>query len=357
MNIKEKRRPGGIRHDEVKSKRNCNIRLKPPPEEEPYVSRVLEKRDWSSYNKSQESEKQMLYEILLELVNRIDVKDSKSVGRKGFDVRDKVFCMAVKIYCNTSLRRLLSELRNLCKQGYIERAPSFGTLSSFFNDPQLEYILKELVFMASLPLKSIEFDFCVDSSGFSSNMYVPWSNIRCNTEMHHDWVKSHIVCGRNTNIVTSIDVSRGTCADSPFFESLVRKTAEGFEVREVSADKAYSSHNNLNAVDEVGGIPYIPFKSNARGKQRGSSMWSLMFWFFHNRKNEFRYHYHKRSNVESTFFIVKRKFGDCLHMRNFQAQKNEVLTTFLVHNLCTLVKEFFLLEIPLDFRTELSIVQ
>ena len=50
-------------------------------------------------------------------------------------------------------------------------------------------------------------------------------------------------------------------------------------------------------------------------------------------------HYHKRSNVESTFSAVKRKFGDSVMSRNDTAMVNEVLCKFLCHNLFCLIME------------------
>ena len=49
--------------------------------------------------------------------------------------------------------------------------------------------------------------------------------------------------------------------------------------------------------------------------------------------------YHKRSNVESTFSAVKRKFGDSVMSQTDTAMKNEVLAKFLCHNLSCLIME------------------
>jgi hypothetical protein len=38
-------------------------------------------------------------------------------------------------------------------------------------------------------------------------------------------------------------------------------------IKEVSADLAYSSRNNLELVGSVRGTPYIPFKKNTTGGQ------------------------------------------------------------------------------------------
>ena len=48
-----------------------------------------------------------------------------------------------------------------------------------------------------------------------------------------------------------------------------------------------------------------------------------MFHYFQFRRDEFLAHYHKRSNVESTFSMIKAKFGD--HLRSYDAQMLEVV--------------------------------
>lgn len=49
----------------------------------------------------------------------------------------------------------------------------------------------------------------------------------------------------------------------------------------MSADKVYSSRDNLNAVAHNGGLAYIPFKSNTVGNPRGKSrLWRNMFYYF-----------------------------------------------------------------------------
>jgi hypothetical protein len=64
------------------------------------------------------------------------------------------------------------------------------------------------------------------------------------------------------NVVTAVDISGWTVHDSYFFVPLVKRTAKHFDISEVSADKAYLSHWNLETVEGLGGTPYIPFKTN-----------------------------------------------------------------------------------------------
>ncbi len=123
-------------------------------------------------------------------------------------------------------------------------------------------------------------------------------------------------------------------------------------MREVSADKAYSSRDNLQAVKDVGGTAYIPFKVNATGKSKGTGIWRKMFLYFQLNAEEFYAHYHKRSNVESTNSRVKAKFGDKVRSRNKVAQENELLCKFIAHNIVVLIHESFELGVKIEFAAQ-----
>ena len=62
-----------------------------------------------------------------------------------------------------------------------------------------------------------------------------------------------------------------------------------------------------------------------------------MFHFFHLHRNEFLSRYHQRSNVESTFSMMKAKFGDGVRSKTDVAMKNEVLAKIVCHNICCLI--------------------
>jgi transposase len=62
---------------------------------------------------------------------------------------------------------------------------------------------------------------------------------------------------------------------------------------------------------------------------------------FQFKKDEFLQHYHKRSNVESTFSMMKRKFGDGLRSKTDTAMVNQTLCKVLCHNLVVLIHEMY----------------
>jgi len=74
-----------------------------------------------------------------------------------------------------------------------------------------------------------------------------------------------------------------------------------------------------------------------------------MFHFYSLRRDEFLAHYHKRSNVESTFSMIKAKFGDSLRSKTKTAMINEALCKILGHNLCCLIQSHYELGIEATF--------
>ncbi len=153
------------------------------------------------------------------------------------------------------------------------------------------------------------------------------------------YIKAHVMIGVTTNVVTSIEVTASNGADYPMLAPLLKRTAASFDVEQLSADKAYSGRSNLEAVAAVGGAAYIPFKSNT--KAVASGLWKQAFDFYQDHQEEFYAQYHKRSNVEATFSMIKAKFGAFVRSKTPVAQRNEVLCKVLAHNLCVLVQSFY----------------
>ncbi len=58
-----------------------------------------------------------------------------------------------------------------------------------------------------------------------------------------------------------------------------------------------------------------------------------MFTYYCVHRDVFMQHYHKRSNVESTFFSIKAKFGDSVRSKTDTAIVNEVLCKVIGHNI------------------------
>src|SRR5262245_40518926 len=138
--------------------------------------------------------------------------------------------------------------------------------------------------------------------------------VRC----QRTWVKTHIMTGAKTNVVTAVEIRDKDASDTKLLPDLLATTAKNFTVCELSAHKGDSSIKNMNVVGEYGATPYIAYKSDANGRDKhgkSTGLWEKMLHYFHFRRDEFLSHYHKRSNVESTFSAIKRKFGDSVRSK------------------------------------------
>lgn len=292
------------------------------------------KQDWPRYNLAQTTEKIRFRELLFDLCKGIKPLPPPRTGRRPHCVRDAVFAMAFKVYSGFSSRRFHTDLADAHKAGFLSvRVPGMK-VCAFFENAAFTSILHALLVRSSLPLKSVETTFAPDSTGFSASRFVRWHDEKYGAERSgRDWVKAHAICGVKTNIVTAAVIEDRNAGDSPQFKPLVQQTAENFTVKEVPADKAYLSHDNLALVDQLGGTAYVPFKSNSLPGEAGS-LWEKMFYYYNLHREEFLKHYHQRSNAESTFSMVKAKFGDAVRSKTDTAMKNEVLCKFICHNIC-----------------------
>jgi transposase len=167
------------------------------------------------------------------------------------------------------------------------------------------------------------------------------------TMEEREWVKVHVATGIKTNVITAVEILDKNAGDSPQLPGLLNKTAETFKVEAVSADAAYLSQENMEAIAALGATPFIMFKENSTGGIGG--LFAKMFHFYSFHKDEFLDGYHKRSNVESTFSMVKGKFGDSLRSKTDVAMTNEALCKILCHNICCLISSAFELGIEAKF--------
>jgi transposase len=118
----------------------------------------------------------------------------------------------------------------------------------------------------------------------------------------------------------------------------VDTTALRFQIDEVSADAAYMSEKNMETVLDHGGMPFIQFRNNTTADSpRTGQVFKNMFHYYSLNQERFFEHYHKRSNVETTFMMIKTKFGDAIRSRTETAMVNEALCKVLSHNLCVLI--------------------
>ena len=313
-------------------------------------------QNWPAYNRAQTNEKEQFLRLLKDLCRGVSEPERAKTGRPPLLLQDAIFAVCYKVYSTVSGRRFMSDLRDARDKGYIEKTPHFNSIFNYLENPALTPVLRAMIAESSLPLKAVEVDFAVDSSGFTTSRFVRWFDHKYGAvRQKHEWVKVHLMCGVKTNIVTAVEIRDKDASDTKLLPNLVDATAENFTLSEVSGDKGYGSLNNYAVIDKHGATPYIAFKSIHTGK--GGGLWAKMFHYFQYRREEFLEHYHKRSNVETTFSMIKAKFRAHVRSKTDVAMVNEVLCKILCHNICVLIQESYELGVQSTFWAESSPAQ
>jgi transposase len=302
--------------------------------------RVTYSQDWTAYNAAQCAEGDVFPQMLSELCSILP-NPPQGNGRPRMPLSDMAFACVSRVYSGLSARRADSEVRSAHELGHTESDPHFNTVLRYLRSPEMTAALRTLVEVSALPLKAVETDFAADSTGFSICRWERWYDHKWGKERSkRQWVA---MTGVRTNIVTAVEMSGGNAHDTSFFRPMLATTVQNFTPRDVTADKAYSSKANLQAVEDAGATPYIPFLGvpSYQGMlptiAPETSVFYRMQHFFAFQRDTFLSHYHQRSNVETTFWMIKKKFGEALRSKSEIGQMNEVLAKVVAHNLCVLI--------------------
>jgi transposase len=319
------------------------------------AERKTYKQAWPAYNRAQTTEKHKFQVLLHDLCKGIQepprATPKEKGGRPRLSLADMAFAVTFKVFSTVSGRRFQCDLKDAHERGYLDRLPHFNSIFNYLENPNLTPILHRLIAESSLPLRSVEVDFALDSSGFSTSRFVRWFDHKYGCpRQEYDWVKVSVMTGIKTNVVTAVVVDEKKGGDCPQFAPLVNATAEHFAIREVSADKAYASYANADLVAQHGGTPFIALPCNTTAAKGG--VFAKMFHYYSFNRDDFLGHYHKRSNVESTFSMIKAKFGDHLRSKTDVAMVNEALCKVLCHNICCVIQSMFELGISAKFWGE-----
>jgi transposase len=312
--------------------------------------------DWSAYHRAQCDEKHRVQLLLRGLCDGI-AQPAQANGRPRLSLADVVYGATMKVYGTMSGRRSTTDIRACEEKGLVAKAPSYNSVFRYLERADLAPLLKALVHESAAPLRAVETTFATDSTGFATNTYARWFDEKYGQEKRSQrWIKLHAQVGTATHVIASVEATESNVGDVGMLAPLLASSVErGFVVRELSADKAYLSNDNLTAIEAAGGVPYIPFKSNSRATGR-SDAWRRLWHMFEAQNDQFLAHYHKRSNVETVFSAIKRKFGASVRAKTAPAQINEVLLKCLCHNLSALVHAIHELKIDPAFWTRMEAV-
>jgi transposase len=305
------------------------------PMETIFTDRKPEPRNWHAYTKCAMNEKRNFQALLFDLCKEVK-EPTRITGRNPVPMRDRLFTTIFKIYSTFSAMRFNHDLEEAHKKQYLSRLLHPNKISCLMEDERLTELLRSLIVKTSLPLKAIEKTFAVDATGFSCARYVQWINEKDETKRSgHDWVKVHVACGVKTHVVAAAVIKGRRAHEAPIFPALMKQVKENFGIHELCGDAAYTSSDNIQAVLDAGAMPYFDFRADATGGVGGA--YERLFHLYRAHGDEYMRHYHQRSNVESVFSMLKRKFSCFVRSRHPVAMVNEAYGKLVCHNICCLL--------------------
>ena len=114
-----------------------------------------------------------------------------------------------KVYSTVSVRRFSSDLRTAREAGFLSADVPGLKVNVFMENADFTEVLKAMIAKSAAPLKAVETDFAIYSSGFGSNKFEKWFDHKYGvTRSKCVWVKAHIACGVKTNCIASVESGR-----------------------------------------------------------------------------------------------------------------------------------------------------
>ena len=309
---------------------------------------------------AQKNEVRHFLDMAWDLAQTIAQTDSSRPGRPSFDLQKIVFGLLHKVFTGKSGRRAYSDLDVAAEILMLGDMPNRPTMTKYMDYKSMTPVLLDLVSASAAPLAPLETSFAVDSTAFGSTIRSEtWSEHKWGTNTASStggiWTKAHFSTGIVTNAITAAVVteSLSNSGDARQMRELLLTTNKRFKIREVYADRAYLSQGNLELVENLGAVMFVPFSPDNLFKEPvtdGEIVWNKALEFYRDHYSEFIGVYNLRSNVESTNSGVKSLFGAVTRCHKPTARVNETLCKAVCWNITRLIENVYLYGIDPKFE-------
>ena len=185
--------------------------------------RVTYGQDWPAYNEAQTHEQERFVALLATFAL---VSPSLSTGLVGLDSRSPMWCSAsvFKSYTTFSGRRFSTALHEAESDGLVTKAAHYNSEYRYLENPALTALLKSLIEQSAPRSKRLRLTSPWIRPASLLATYARWFDHKWGKERSEQtWVKTHLMCGVKTHVVTSVEVTPRESADTVQLPALVTR--------------------------------------------------------------------------------------------------------------------------------------
>jgi len=216
---------------------------------------------------------------------------------------------------------LLEDMPEICELLELQTIPHFTTLQKFVMRTQSGIL--ELILNRTALLFCSSGNVGIDGTGYAQRHASTYYTKR--VELRKTFLKHNICIDTTAQCIITSTSTNSRHHESLDFPVLLSRTNRIVKPKYVVADKGYDSVKNREFAKLLKITPVIPYREANE---------VLALANFSIDKSV----YHQRSKVETVNSVMKKKFDDTIHSKNFGNQKKEAKILDIVYNLYRYVK-------------------
>jgi hypothetical protein len=262
-------------------------------------------------------------------------------------------CLVLKTFLKTDYRGLaqwLTDCPDLCRVIDLTTIPHFTTFHKasygILALPKAHQILQQTIRMTMQHCSVVD-QAAIDSTGlevgYTSHYFVRRRHVKwlCayQSMLYGHYPKLTVICDCRNHLILAVKTAQGPCPDMATLIPALQTLMPRIIIQTLLADAGYDSEqNHVYARDYQKIRTIIPPQAGRRTNRLPRTKYRRQM------KQRFNQRlYKRRSQVETVFSMIKRRWGTAVRARQFTTQVREMWLMVLTHNLAVfrLARELF----------------